>query len=31
MNSNLAYITEFKCSLYDDLLIKLADVFENVD
>lgn len=20
-----------KCSLYDDLLIKLADVFENVD
>lgn len=23
--------TEFKCSLYDDLFIKLEDVFENVD
>lgn len=23
--------TEFKCSLYDDLIIKLEDVFENVD
>ena len=24
------YITEFKCSLYDDLLIKLEDVFDRV-
>ncbi len=24
-------ITEFKCSLYDDLLIKLEDVFERVN
>ena len=26
-----ALVTEFKCSLYDDLLIKLADIFEYVD
>ena len=26
-----AYITEFKCSLYDDLLIKLADIFDRVE
>ncbi len=24
------YLTEFKCSLYDDLLIKLEDIFEYV-
>ena len=23
-------VTEFKCSLYDDLLIKLEDIFANL-
>ena len=25
-----AIVTEFKCSLYDDLIIKLEDVFERI-
>ena len=29
-NDRAAVVTEFKCSLYDDLIIRLEDIFRRV-